>query len=102
MTLRWGWHIRITKMKPCKHCAIAKAKQKNVNKDASARKAERPNERWSHDIVTMKPPEKIGLMMRRPNWHILVDEYSGTKFSAFYSRKNDIVEPMCERIRQAM
>ena len=53
-----GWHIWIGKMKPCEHCAIAKAKQKNVNKDASAKKAERPNERWLHDIKTIKPPKR--------------------------------------------
>ena len=96
-----GWHIRIGKMKPCEDCAIAKAKQKNVNKDASAKKAERPNERWSHDIATIKPPKRSGLTMRRPNWHILVDEFTGMKFSAFYPRKNDIVEPMCERLQHA-
>ena len=45
MALRLGWHIRIGKMKPCEHCAIAKAEQKNVNKDAFAKKAERSNER---------------------------------------------------------
>ena len=87
-------------MKPCAHCAIAKVKQKNVNKDASAKKAERPNKRWSHDIATIKPPKKNGLTMRRPDWHILVDEFTGTKFLAFYSRKNDIVKPMCERLQQ--
>ena len=67
MALALGWHIRIGKMKPCEHFAIAKAKQKNVNKDASAKKAERPNERWSHGIATIKPPKKSGLIMARPN-----------------------------------
>ena len=32
---------------------------------------------------------------------VLVNEYTGTKFSVFYSRKNDIVEPMCERLQHA-
>ena len=100
MASRLGWHIRVGKMKPCEHCAVAKAKQKNVNKDASAKKAERPNERWSHDIATINPPKKSDLIMARPNWHILVDNYTGTKFSAFCPRKNNIAEPMCERLQQ--
>ena len=74
MASRLGWHIRIGKMKPCECCTIAKAKQKNVNKGASAKKAERPNERWSYNIATIKSPKKSGLTMRRPKWHILVDE----------------------------
>ena len=53
MASRLGWHILIGTMQPCKHCAIAEAKQKNVNNDASSKKAERPNERWSHNIATI-------------------------------------------------
>ena len=45
IALHLGWHICIGNMKPCKHCAISKAKQKNGNKDASAKKAERPKKR---------------------------------------------------------
>ena len=88
-------------MMPCKHCAIAKAKQRNVNKDTSAKKVEQPNKRWSHNIATIKPPTKSGLTMTRLNWHILVNKHTGTKFSAFYPQKNNTVEPMCERIQQA-
>ena len=82
MASRLGWHIRIGKMKPCDHYAIAKVKQKNVHKDASAKKAGWPNERWLHDIATIKPPKKSGLTMARTNWHILVNKSTGVKFLA--------------------
>ena len=39
IALRLGWNINIDKMKRCGHCVITKAKQKNINKDASAKKA---------------------------------------------------------------
>ena len=85
-------------MKPCEHCTIAKAKQNNVDKDASAKKSERPNERWSHDITTITPPKKSGLTMARLNWHILDNKFTGVKFLAFYQQKNIFFEPMCERL----
>ena len=88
-------------MAPCEACAIAKAKQKNTNKDASARKATAPNERWLHDIATIVPPKKSGIIVARPNWHLMVDQFSGAKISAFYIKKNDIVEPMCKRMHRA-
>ena len=67
----------------------------------SAKKVERPNERWSHDITIIKPPKKSGLIMTCPNWHTLVNKFTRVKFSAFYQQKNDTVEPMCERLQQA-
>ena len=99
MASRLGWHIRIGKMKTCEQCAITKVKQKNVTKDASAKKVERPNKRWSHYIATIKPEKKSGLTMARPNWHILINKFTGVKFSVFYQQKNNIVEPMCERLQ---
>ena len=35
--------------------------------------------------------------MTKPNWRILVDERTQTKFSAFYETKSDMVEPTCEK-----
>ena len=67
MASRLRCHIRIGKIKSCKHCAIVKAKQKNVNRDASTKKAKRPNERWLHDITTITQPKKSGLTMAHPN-----------------------------------
>ena len=57
----------------------------------STKKAERLNERWSHSIATIKPPKKSGLPMAHLHWHILVDKFTGVKFSAFYQQNNDIV-----------
>ena len=50
-------------MKPYEQCDIAKAKKKNVNKDVYAKKAEHPNERWSHNIATInRRPVKVAYM----------------------------------------
>ena len=39
-------------------------------------------------------PRKI----HNPNWRIMVDDYTDLKFSDFYSTKDDMVEPTCEKI----
>ena len=80
------------------HC---QSQTENTNKDASARKATKPNERWLHDIATIVPPKKSGITVARPQWHLLVDQYSGAKVSSFHVKKNHIVEPMCKRMHRA-
>lgn len=53
-------------MAACKVCVIAKAKQKDTNKDASAQRATKTNERWLHDIATIVPLKKSGIKVGRP------------------------------------
>ncbi len=33
-------------------------------------------------------------------WHIVVDEATGVKISSFYTAKNKMIEPMCERMHK--
>ena len=91
MALRLVWHICIGKMILCEQYAIAKAKQNNVNKGYSARKTAQPNKMWSHHIASIKPPKQIGSRVACPNWHIMVNKYSGVKVSASFPRKNDLI-----------
>ena len=44
-------------LKTCKSCAIAKAKQKNVNDESKGEKAVKYNGRVYHDIATVKESE---------------------------------------------
>ncbi len=45
-------------LKTCESCAIAKAKQKNVNEENAGEKAVKYNGRVYHDIATVKESEE--------------------------------------------
>ena len=85
-------------LEPCLACSAAKAKQKNITKHAEEKsKATEIGERLFTDIATVKAPmgvkaDKSG----RPQWRIIVDEKSKMKFSGFFPKKSDMVEPTCE------
>jgi hypothetical protein len=75
----------------CKSCKIAKARQRNVLKETSEEnKAQEFNRQCFQDIATIKVPEKMEvIMIRKPNWHILIDEASGfKKANSYYERSN--------------
>ena len=94
--------IRITRgsMKPCDACTIAKAQQKNVAKTSSGEKTKDVNGRWYHDISTVKSRDK-SLNVSTPQWHMIVDELSGLKYSQFYAKKSAFVEPMLGMMQKA-
>ena len=97
-----GWKIKPGKQTTCEACALAKAKQKNINKEVdAAKKASAPNGRWYSDLSLIKAPAGSGIVVPRPNWHLITDEYSGLKRSAFYKTKADLVESMCEQLNKA-
>ena len=52
-----GWTISRVAMQPCKECAVATAKQKNVPKKSSGEAATKANARWFDDIATVKAPK---------------------------------------------
>lgn len=97
-----GWRITRGSLKPCESCAISKAKQKNVPKERSNDDdVKTPNELWHHDISTIKVPKKVkGVVISKPVWHLTVDKATGLKVSAFYTAKNKMIEPMCERMHK--
>jgi len=94
-----GWELS-KGAKPCQSCAESKAKQKIVPKKTEGTKAEKPNGRIFSDIATVKAPKSLKLVVARPQWHLMVDEATGMKFSAFYEKKNDIVEPTCVKLNK--
>ena len=52
-----------------------------MHKVGSGIRATDPNERWFHDIATIKPPRKSGIKVSKPVWHMIVDEATGMKMS---------------------
>ena len=93
-----GWVITPGAMAPCEHCAKAKAKQKNVVKSSkSESKATKPGERVYLDLSKVTVAGDNGVVeLNRKNWKLIVDEYTGKKWSEFTESKNGMVEPTCE------
>ena len=85
-------------MSPCEHCAIAKAKQKNVVKESKAEKATHPGERVYLDLsrVTVSKSDGSEFEINQKNWKIIVDECTGKKWSDFTETKIGMVERTCE------
>ena len=94
-----GWELK-PKTTQCQSCAEGKAKQKNLPQVADGVKATKPMERVYHDLSHLKAPKGSGVSISKPNWQMIVDERTGLKISAWYSTKNEIVEPTCERLRR--
>jgi hypothetical protein len=95
-----GWTLKRGNLKPCDACATGKAKQKNVPKVSKHQPAMNKNEaRIFLDLATVKSP-KDGPRMTKPNWRIMVDERTNTKFSGFFDTKNGMTEPTCERLQR--
>jgi hypothetical protein len=51
------------------------------------------------DISTVKKA-KMGKDLARPNWYLMVDERTQLKFSMFYLKKNDMIEPACAQLQK--
>jgi hypothetical protein len=98
-----GWVITRGSLKPCVHCAKAKAKQKNTAKvSVSENKAKKPGERLHVDLSTISVPKPDGTLHRinQNVWRIAVDECTGKKWGGFHTTKIGMVEPMCELLNQ--
>ncbi len=86
-------------MKPCEACTVAKAQQVNVNKVCNSEsKAQKAGERIFLDLTTITAPNTVDVTLRKTVWHMIVDQYTGYKASAFFSRKNEYLEPLCQTL----
>ena len=72
-----GHELTRGKMDKCEACAVAKAKQKNIPKETSHKKAEKPNGRVYLDISTIKAPKKSKVKDTNPNCRQIVEEATG-------------------------
>ena len=87
-------------LKTCESCAIAKAKQKNVNDESEGEKAVKYNRRVYHDIVTVKESENGKSLGRKTVWHITAEETVNFKRSKFFMAKSDMPKDMCAFMQQ--
>ena len=69
-----GWVLTRGVLKTCKHCTMAKPKQKNVRKEALANKAAIPGHRLYLDLskVTVKLGNSKNATINQNNWKVLV------------------------------
>jgi hypothetical protein len=81
-------------LKTCESCAIAKAKQKNVNDVSEGKKAVKYNGRVYHDIATVKESEEDKALGRKMVWHITAEETVNFKRSKFFVGKSDMPKDM--------
>ena len=93
-----GLEISRGSLKPCVHCARAKAKQKNVCKASEAPKSDIPGQRVYLDLSKVTLSRKDGSKdeLHRQQWKIIVDEATGKKWCDFTTTKAGMVEPTCE------
>ncbi len=50
------------------------------------------------DLTTITPPDDVDVILCKTVWHMIVDQYTGYTTSAFYSRKNEYLEPLCQTL----
>jgi hypothetical protein len=90
-----GMTLSRTGFQTCKACAIGKAQQRNISKEATLDKATTFNGRVGHDLSKIKAPEGMDVRIHKSNWHNLVDEMSGFKRSAFFETKDGTIGYTC-------
>ncbi len=87
-------------LKTCKSCAIAKAKQKNMNNESKGEKADKYNGRVYNDIATVKESKNDKLLGQRTVWHITAKETVNFKRSRIFVAKSDMPNDMCAFMQQ--
>ena len=93
-----GWTITRGTLGPCESCSIGKAKQKNLpqGKYNRSKTTDPQTRRVFLDISSVKPV-RDAKNTKTPYWRIIVHEGHGLKHSNFYSSKNGMIEPTCEK-----
>jgi L-rhamnose isomerase len=85
---------------PCEARTVAKAKQKNVIKKSAHKAATKTGARHIFIDISAVKKTKKGKDLARPNWYLTVDERTQLKFSKFYPKKNDMIEPACAQLQK--
>ena len=99
-----GYNVAQEDMQPCSVCAEAKVRQKNLPTRILSSQVIRMNVPIPSEvngkvnlyISTVKALKGIKVTATRPQWRMLTDQRTQMKFSAFYQKKNDMVEHTCE------
>lgn len=93
-----GWTVT-GQVEKCESCEVAKAKQKSVPQETTAKPLSLDERRVHLDIAPLKPrpaPEgKPAYVVGKPFWRVIVDAKTQMKWSDFYATKRGMVEPTC-------
>ena len=54
------------------------------------------NERIHVDLLSVKAPKLLNVMVTKPYWRMLVDEQTEMKWSDFYATKDEMIKPNCK------
>ena len=87
---KYGWKImdmETASDKPCPHCATAKIRQTNINKESGTR-ATKPGERLFVDISSVNGTSLGGSKF----FALIIDQYSSFKWGLFLKTKDDLSE----------
>jgi hypothetical protein len=93
-----GMKLRKGGMGTCLACTIGEAKHKNVKMKSEETKSKEPGGRVYLDISPVKD-KKGEPKITKNNLRIMVDESTKPKNSHFYAKKEGMVEPTCELIK---
>jgi hypothetical protein len=91
-----GMELSRTTFQTCEACAIGKAKQHIIPKEALGEKASIFNGRVGHDLSKIKALEGMEVTINTSIWHMMVDKARGFKRSAFFETKYGIINYMCK------
>ena len=83
-------------LKTCEPCAVAKAKQMNVNNKSEGVKVDKFNGRIYHDIATVKETDDNKKLCRKSVWHMSIKETVLFKVSKFFVSKGKMPAYMCK------
>ncbi len=50
------------------------------------------------DLTTITAPDTVDMILCKTVWHMIMDQYTGYKASAFFSRKNEYLKPLCQTL----
>ena len=93
-----GYDIQKGTIKPCVSCNESKAKKKPIPSISKREPSTIPNQLVFLDISTVKQPANVTTLkgLTKPNWRLIVDDYSELANGAFFEQKDGMVEPTCE------
>ena len=85
-------------MKPCPQYREPKAKKEPIPRISERKTSTILNKLIFFDISTVKKSSTITTIkaLTKPNWRLVVDDFSELPFGDFFETKDDMVEPTCE------
>ena len=87
-----------TKPEVCEHCATGKAKQKAVPQVTQGEPLKQGERRMFLDLASVKK-KKGQPNVYKSHWRMMIDEKSGRKYSQFFKKKSEMVEPTCVMLK---